>query len=106
MSGNSIVTVPRGNSGITADHCASERLCHVGDIRSIARANDTSQRRSYLAGMTFTSHKEGTMKSIAAQNVNYVGLIGPLIKAVKELDKRLETLEQRIARLERGGGTR
>jgi trimeric autotransporter adhesin len=34
------------------------------------------------------------------KKVNYVGLIGPLIEAVKELDQRLAALEQRIAHLE------
>ena len=34
------------------------------------------------------------------KKVNYVGLIGPLIEAVKELDQRLAAVEQRIAHLE------
>ena len=35
------------------------------------------------------------------KKVNYAGLIGPLIEAVKELDQRLQAAEQRIAELER-----
>ena len=34
------------------------------------------------------------------KRVNYLGLIGPLIEAIKELDQRLEALEEKLS--ERG----
>jgi hypothetical protein len=37
------------------------------------------------------------------KRVAYYGLIGPLIEAVKELDARLRTIEDRLDRLEEGG---
>jgi hypothetical protein len=36
------------------------------------------------------------------KRVDYVGLIGPMIEAIKELDERLQALEQRLAGSDRG----